>query len=163
METAQQTTASQYLFFRLNSSDFALKADRIKEIVSSITITKVPRANRAVRGVTNIRGELIPVVDLNIRFGLDRTEVSEKTTLVILDMYNEKKQRELNISLLVDLVNKVEEILPRDILPTPAFGLAIPVKYVENMIRMNQAYIPVMNIDTILDLQELSKLEEIPL
>lgn len=161
MDAAHQTTGAQYLFFNLNGSGFALRADRIKEIVNSITITQVPRANRAVRGVTNIRGELIPVVDLNIRFGLKKTKLNDKTTLVILDLYNEKKQRYLNISVLVDLVNKVEEILPADILSTPAFGLAIPVKYVENMIRMNQAYIPVMNIDTILNLQELSTLEEV--
>ena len=153
--------ATQYLFFKLNESDFAAKAERVKEVVNAIQITKVPRANKAVRGVTNIRGELIPVVDLNIRFDLSETCIKEKTTLVILTLFNGRKQRYLDISMLVDLVDKVEDIRRRDILPPPTFGLSIPEVFVENMIRMNDDYIPVLNIDTILDLGALSKTEEV--
>lgn len=160
MAKPPEKTIAQYLFFHLNDSDFAIRAERIKEIVKSVQITMVPRANKAVRGVTNIRGELIPVVDINIRFGKDETTLKRNSTLVIITLFNEKKSRNVDIAMLVDIVDEVEDVASENIEPAPNFGLSVPDKFVENMLRNNGEHVPVLNIDAILDLDELTQLEE---
>ena len=161
MEDPVIEAASQYLFFKLNDCDIATKADNIKEIVKSIQITKVPSANKAVRGVTNIRGELIPVVDLNVRFDHEETRMKENTTLVILTLFNEAKQRPMDISMLVDVADELEDITEDDILPPPSLGLGIPMTFVENMVRVKDEFVPALNIDAVFDLGDLSATEEL--
>ena len=152
--------STQYLFFQLNDCDYATRADRVKEIVKSVQITKVPLANRAVRGVTNIRGELIPVVDLSIRFGMGMTHFKRYSTLVIITLVNDQKQQDMDIAVLVDIVDEVVDTPPENIEAVPSFGLSIPARFVENLIRVDEYYVPVLNIESVLDLEELVDLEE---
>jgi purine-binding chemotaxis protein CheW len=149
----------QYLFFKLNNEIYAIKANAIKEIVDYVEITKVPKSNLAIKGITNIRGDIVPIISPKSRFGIEDTGIGKRTSFIILNIYNEIKQTNLHIALIVDLVNEVDDIKEEDILPTPQFGTKIESKYIENMIRYEYCddYVPALNINAVIDIQELAK------
>lgn len=147
----------RYLFFILDDETFAINADDIIEIIDLVSITKVPTANTSIRGVTNVRGELIPVVDLNIRFGQEKGKIHKKTSLVILNVLNRLDDKKIPVAIITDVVVEIDEILEIDILPSPAFGSRIEEKYIKNVVRYNDEYILVLNIDTLLNVKELQE------
>lgn len=151
--------SSQYLFFILGNEKFALKTCDIQEIVDLINITKVPNSNKCVKGITNIRGELIPVIDSKIRFNKGEINVKKRTSLIIVNIINDDDQKRMPIAMMVDCVLEVGEIQKNDILPSPVFGSTIEEKYIENIIRYNNEYISLLNINMLLDLKELSTIE----
>lgn len=149
-------TTTQYLFFIMDGEKYAINAKDVQEIVDYINITKVPKTNESVKGITNIRGELIPVVDPKIRFNIGETEISKRTAFIILNLLNKEKNSTIAIALIVDIVIEVDDIKEDDILPTPEFGTKIDQRYIENIIRENDEYVSVLNIDTVLSISELS-------
>lgn len=152
-----QSETTQYLFFVIDKEKFAIEAKYVQEIVDFITITSVPKTNKSIKGVTNIRGELIPVIDPKVRFGLGESKIEKRTSFVILQILNRVKNKTTPIAIMVDIVVEVEDIESFDILETPQFGTKIEQKYIQNIIRNNEEYISVLDIDTVLNIQELSK------
>jgi len=155
-DTNESLNSIQYLFFILDDEKFALKTNDIKEIVDLGKITKVPNSNDCIKGVTNIRGELIPVVDPKIRLGKDESCVQKRTSLIIVNILNPLDQKKIPISIMVDIVIEVEEVNEIDILPSPVFGTVIEEKYIKNIIRYKDEYISLLNINMLLDIDELS-------
>lgn len=147
----------QYLFFILDDEKFAVKADNIKEIVDYVNITKIPIANNAIKGVTNIRGDIIPVIDPNIRFGFKKLDIKERTSFIIFNILNKEKNTYLTIALMVDLVIEVEEIKSTDILNVPEFGTKVPSNFIQNIIKFEDNYITTLDIDIVLDIKHLTK------
>jgi purine-binding chemotaxis protein CheW len=139
----------------LDDEKFAINADDIIEIIDLVSITKVPNSNASIRGVTNVRGELIPVVDLKIKFGQEKGKDHKKTTLVILNLLSKLDEKKIPIAIITDAVVEIDEILELDILSSPVFGSKIEEKYIKNVVRYNDEYILVLNIDTLLDIKEL--------
>lgn len=150
---------TQYLFFKLNNQSYAIKANIVKEIVDYIEVTTVPKANKAIQGITNIRGDIVPIVDPKVLFGMEDRGIGKRTSFIILNIYNEIKQTNSHIALIVDLVNEVDDIKGEDILKTPEFGTTIDAKYIENMIRYEHEddYVIALNVDTVINIQELAK------
>jgi len=149
------TKTLRYLFFLLDDEKFALNADDIIEIIDLVSITKVPNSNTSIIGVTNVRGELIPVVDLKVRFGQKKGNIHKKTSLVILNVLNKLDEKKIPIAIITDAVVEINEILELDILDAPVFGTKIGEKYIQNVVHYNDEYILVLNIDTLLDVKEL--------
>jgi purine-binding chemotaxis protein CheW len=150
-----QTT--QYLFFILDGEEYAVKAEDVKEIVDFSTITKVQNANPCVKGIINIRGDLIPVIDPKVRFNLDETSVSKRVSFIIFTTLNKTKDKKIPIAMMVDMVNEVDDIDKIDILPTPEFGTKIESKYIENIIKYEDKYVLALDIASVLNIIELSK------
>lgn len=150
----------QFLFFIIDNERYCIDAKYVQEIVDYINITNVPKSNKAIKGVTNIRGELIPVVDPKVRFKDEEIEVKKRTAFVILQIMNYKKSKTTPIALMVDLVIEVQDIKEIDILEAPQFGTTIDHKYISNIIRYDEEYISVLNIENLLDITELSKPSE---
>ena len=148
---------NQYLFFILDDERYAINAKKVQEIVDFIKITKVPKSNPCVKGVANIRGELIAVVDPKIRFDLGTIEIAKRTSFVIVKINNKEKEKDVLIALMVDIVIEVEDIKKSDIIATPQFGTKIEQKYIECIIRYEDKYISVLNLDSVLNINELSK------
>lgn len=150
---------TQYLFFKLNNQSYALKASAVKEIVDYAEVTSVPKANKAIKGITNIRGDIVPIIDPKILFHIEDTGIGKRTSFIILNIYNDRKETNLSIALMVDLVNEVDDISSEDILPTPQFGTKIDSKYIENMIRYEHEddYVTVLDVDAVINIQELAK------
>ena len=144
----------QYFLFISNQEIYAFDSLDVVEIIEYQNITKVPMMNKFVKGVTNIRGNIIAVIDLLERFGLNETIVSDKTSLVILKKSYDNK--ELQIAIVIDEVYEVDNISDINIEETPAFGTQVDKRFIKNMAKYNDEYIPVLNIDSVLDVEELS-------
>lgn len=150
---------TQYLFFKLNNQSYAIKANIVKEIVDYVEVTSVPKSNKAIKGITNIRGDIVPIIDPKVLFNMEDRGIGKRTSFIILNIYNEIKERYLSIALMVDLVNEVDDIEPKDILPTPQFGTKIDSKYIENMIRYEYEddYVTALDVNTVINISELAK------
>jgi len=146
--------SKQYFLFVSNFDIYAVEALEVIEIVEYQNITKVPMLNSFVKGVTNIRGNIIAVIDLLERFGLEKSKISNKTSLAILRTEHENK--ELQIAIIIDEVYEVDSIKSSDLEVTPAFGTKVNGIFIKSMAKYNNEYIPVLNIDTVLNIDELS-------
>lgn len=123
----EQGRRDQYLTFELAGSEYGIGILGVKEILQYETITPVPSVPRSVRGVINLRGSVVPVVDLAIRFGLTETAVTGKTCILIAEVRQEG--RPTVMGLMVDAVCAVIELGAQDIEPPPAFGTRVRVDY----------------------------------
>jgi purine-binding chemotaxis protein CheW len=142
--------AMQYFFFKAGGDIYAIKANSVSEMVEYQPLTKVPMMQSFVKGVTNIRGEIVTVIDLLERFGIGTAKISKKTSLVIVN----------KIALIIDEVHEVSTIADIDIKASLDFGFKIKQKYIKNMARYNDDYIAILNCQEILNLGEISKIEE---
>ena len=158
-ENINTLISSQYLFFILDDEKYALKTDNIKEIVDLQNIRKVPKSNKCIKGVTNIRGELIPVIDLKIRLDIGEVIKNRKTSLIIVNILDSLDGKNVPIAIMVDSVVEVEDIFEVDILETPVFGTKIDEKYIQNIIKFEDNYITLLKIDVLLDIEELSSVD----
>lgn len=156
----------QYLFFIAGDDTYAIESASVLEMVEYQGITKVPMMQSYVKGVTNIRGNIISVIDLQGRFGIGESEIGDRTSLVIVrkkliiqdDEGGEESESEEMMALVVDRVHEVGYITEKDIKSVPAFGTKIPTKYIQNMAKYKNEYVALLNIDNILDYREISEL-----
>jgi purine-binding chemotaxis protein CheW len=149
-------TNKQYFLFISNSDIYAIEALDVIEIVEYQNITKVPMMSDFVKGVTNIRGNIIAVIDLLQRFGLEETNILDKTSLVILKKRHLDK--ELQIAIIIDEVFEVDNISSVNIEHTPSFGTRIDKKFIKSMAKYDDEFVPILDIDAILNIDEISVL-----
>lgn len=112
--------AGKYMTFKLADEEYGLEILRVREIIGLMSITRVPRAQDFIRGVINLRGRVIPVVDLRLKFGMERTEPTDQTVIIVVQC--EVGGRELTMGLLVDEVLEVLNIAADQLEPPPNFG-----------------------------------------
>ncbi|HUY03556.1 MAG TPA: chemotaxis protein CheW [Rhodocyclaceae bacterium] len=147
--------AQQYLVFALYDEAFAIGIRNIKEIIEYGHLTEVPMMPEVVRGVINLRGAVVPVADLAVRFGRARTVVGRRTCIVIVEVESEPGQFQV-IGILVDAVNEVLEIPPQDIEPPPAFGTHIRSDFVAGMGKISGKFVIILELKRLLSLEELA-------
>jgi len=150
------TSEDQYLLFLAGGELYAMEALRAQEIVEYSSVTKVPKMHSFIKGVTNIRGNIVAVVDLVNRFNLSKTEISDKTSIVVVNCMQDDKLTQIGI--MIDEVYEVDTIEKPNLKKAPEFGTKIDPKYIRNMGKYNDKYIPILNMDTILNVEELSTL-----
>ncbi len=156
----------QYLFFISGDDIYGVNSSAVLEMVEYQSLTKVPMMKPYVKGVTNIRGNIISVVDLQGRFGFGESEIGERTSLVIvkkklMKMGSEEEEAheaEEMMAIVVDRVYEVGYISDKDIKSVPAFGTKIPTRYIKNMAMYKDEYIALLDIDAVLDYREISQL-----
>ncbi len=160
MSTHTQTNAApeiarpaQYLGFSLAGEMYAIELLRIREIIEHVPITRVPGMPRAVLGVINLRGRVVPVVDLAVKMGLDPRPITRWTCFVIVEVLLDGERTTLG--LLADSVSEVLDLGPDDIEPPPAFGTRTPVHYLRGMGRQEQRFILLLDLDRLLSADEL--------
>ena len=159
IETTKQDDAqSQYLLFYLKGEIYAIKALTTSEIVEYSHITKVPRMNSYVKGVTNIRGNIVPVIDLLDRFNLGVSKIGPKSSIVVIHYKSEDQVVQLGI--IIDEVYEVDDIDTSNIKAAPEFGSKIDRKFISNMGKYRGEYITILDTQAILDTKELSNLSE---
>ncbi|MDK2777802.1 MAG: chemotaxis protein CheW [Pseudomonadota bacterium] len=150
-------TQQQYLTFMLGGETFAIGILAIKEIIEYGNLTEVPRMPEFIRGVINLRGAVVPVIDLSARFGKRATQVARRTCIVILEVDNGDGDTQ-DIGILVDAVNEVLEIPESDIEPAPSFGASIKSQFINGMGKVNERFVIILDIGHILLIDELSAL-----
>jgi purine-binding chemotaxis protein CheW len=140
---------TQYLSFQLAGEEFAFGILRVKEILEYDTITRVPNAPMAVRGVINLRGSVVPVVDLALLFGLPATAVTKRTCVVIVEARVDGQ--DLVMGVLADAVSQVMELADDAIEPPPGFGSRVRVEYLVGMGRLDgRKFVLILDIDRLL-------------
>lgn len=147
---------SQYFTFMLKKEIFCIEVLPIKEIIEYLNITRVPMMQSFVKGITNIRGNIIPVVDLSERLGLGITTLDKKTCIVIVEVNGEGQKFDMGI--LIDSINQVLELDIEDIEETPNFGSKIEEKFISRMVKIGESFVDVLNLDSILDINDLSNM-----
>jgi len=150
--------AAQYLTFTLGEEVFAMDIRTVREIIQYGPMTTVPLMPSFVRGVINLRGAVVPVIDLQARFGRPAAEVSKKTCIVIFDSVREGERVELG--LMVDAVSEVIEIAPGQIEPPPNFGTAVRRDFILGMGKVNGRFVIVLEPDKAFDVSEMAQLCE---
>jgi purine-binding chemotaxis protein CheW len=149
----------QYLTFNLGNEIFAIGILAIKEIIEYGNLTEVPMMPEFIRGVINLRGAVVPVVDLAARFGRKGTAVTRRTCIVIIEMGKDGERQ--NIGVIVDTVNEVLEILPQDIEPAPAFGAKIRTDFISGMGKVASRFVIILDVDHVLSVDEMAALAKV--
>lgn len=143
-----------YLAFRLSGEVYAVDILRIREIIEYDQPTLVPMMPPSLRGVINLRGSVVPVVDLSIRFGRQPTVVGRRSCIVIVEV--EYGDAIHTLGLMVDGVNAVMEINATDIEPPPAFGTNIRIDFIAGMTRSNNRFVVILDIARVLSIDEMA-------
>lgn len=152
------TAQSQYLLFYLRGEIYAIKALSTSEIVEYSHITKVPKMHSYVKGVTNIRGNIVPVIDLLDRFGLGVSKIAQKSSIVVINYESEEQVTQLGI--IIDEVYEVDDIENSNIKNAPEFGSEIDRKFIVSMGKYRGEYIAILNTQAILNAKELATLSK---
>lgn len=150
---------NQYLTFFIADEEFAVKILKAKEILEYGAVTKVPGAPPAVRGVINLRGSVVPVVDLALKFGLPEKPVSKQTCVVIVEV--ESGENKTTMGVIVDSISQVVDLPPDQIEPAPDFGTRVKLEYLLGMGRSGQKFVMILDIDKALSPSELSSVAAI--
>jgi purine-binding chemotaxis protein CheW len=144
----------QYLIFTLSGEAFAIDILHVKEIIEYGQLTEVPMMPEVVRGVINLRGAVVPVIDLSARFGRAPTQVGRRTCIAIVELKQEGERHDVGI--IVDAVNEVVEIPPADIEPPPSFGTPLRTDFIAGMGKLEGKFVIMLSGERVLCLDELS-------
>lgn len=153
-ESAEQ--GKQYLTFSVSGEAFGIAISAIKEIIEYRAPTDVPMMPPFIHGVINLRGRVVPVVDLSVRFGRARLDVGRRTCIVILEIHEDGERQE--IGAVVDAVSAVVDIPEADIEPPPHFGAKLRADFITGMGRLAEKFVIILNVDRVLSVEELAML-----
>lgn len=148
----------KYLTFTLAEEEYGIGILKIKEIIGMMPITAVPRTPGFVKGVINLRGKVIPVMDLRLRFGMEAMDYTERTCIIVVEIASQTGT--IMIGVVVDSVSEVLNIKGDDIEDTPTFGTQLNTDYIHGMAKMEGGVKILLEIDKVLSNNELSLLEE---
>jgi purine-binding chemotaxis protein CheW len=153
METTT-TDKIQYLTFRLAEEMFALDVSQVREILDMTTITKVPRSADFMRGVINVRGSVVPVVDMRIKFDMPKFETTTDTRIVVMEICIDGEVTILGA--LADSVHDVMEMEPDQIEPAPKIGAKWRTEFIKGLGKQNDEFIIILDIDQVFSSDELA-------
>jgi len=146
----------QFLTFLVGSESFAMPIDHIREIIEFGGLTEIPLMPSFLRGVINLRGAVVPVIDLSVRFGRTPTIFAKRTCIIIMEL--EQDEQSLLLGVMVDAVSAVLTLDATSIEPRPSFGAGIRAAFIEGMIRVNERFVVVLDVREVLSVDELSSL-----
>jgi len=149
----------QYLTFTLGSEMFAVGILNVKEIIEYGNLTEIPMMPTFIRGVINLRGAVVPVVDLAARFGGKISAVQRRTCIVIVEITQEDAKHDIGI--MVDAVSEVLEIRANEIEPPPSFGAKIRADFIAGMGKVNQKFVIILEIQKVLSVDEMAILADV--
>jgi purine-binding chemotaxis protein CheW len=150
----------QFLTFLLGGEMYALGILNVKEIIEYGQLTEIPMMPSTIRGVINLRGAVVPVVDLAARFGGHPSEVQRRTCIVIVEVTQEDQK--IDIGIMVDAVSEVLEIARSEIEPPPSFGAKIRADFIDGMGKVSGKFVIILNITRVLSVDEITELVRHP-
>ena len=158
-EAESVASGALYLAFRLAEDVYAIDILRIREILEYSLPTSVPMMPPSVRGVINLRGAVVPVIDLAVRFDRPATGVGKRTCFVIVEVEHEGAHHVLG--LMVDGVNAVMEIAADNIEPAPAFGTRVNTEFIAGMARVDGRFIIILDVGRVLSIEEMAAIKSV--
>jgi len=154
MSVMEITDTRQYLTFKLGGETFATDVSKVREVLDFTAITKIPRTPDFMSGVINLRGNVVPVVDLRLCFEMSRTEKTVNTCIVVMEMLVEGEATV--IGALADSVEEVIDLEPDQIQPAPKIGTQIRTDFIKGMGKRDSQFIMILDIDRVFSADELS-------
>jgi purine-binding chemotaxis protein CheW len=148
------TDTRQYLTFRLGEEVFALGVSNVREILEFTTVTRVPKTPEFMRGVINLRGSVVPVLDMRLKFGLTRAEKTVDTCIIVVEVSFEGENT--IIGALVDSVQEVFDLEPDQIEPAPKIGTQLRTEFIKGMGKRDDHFIILLEIDKVFSSEELA-------
>ena len=154
MSVTDITDTRQYLTFKLADEVFAIDVSKVREVLDFTTITKIPRTPDFMSGVINLRGNVVPVVDLRLCFEMSKTQKTVNTCIVVMEMLIEGESTV--IGALADSVEEVIDLEPEHIQPAPKMGTQIRTEFIKGMGTRDAQFIMILDIDRVFSAEELS-------
>ena len=151
----------QYLTFMLGGEMFSIGILSIKEIIWYANLTEVPMMPACIRGVINLRGAVVPVMDLSNRFGKPSTPVIKSTCIVIVEVPTGVEGEHQNMGVVVDSVQAVLEIPTAEIEPAPSFGAKIRPDFIEGIAKVNGKFVILLNVNRVLSTEEIGQMGQV--
>jgi len=148
----------KYLTFTIADEEYGIGILKIKEIIGMMSFTTVPRTPAYVKGVINLRGKVIPVVDLRLRFGMPAIEYTDRTCIIMVEI--KARDGVVLIGIVVDSVSEVLNIKAEDIEDTPAFGTHLDTSFILGMARIEKSVKILLDVDRLLSGEDVSALEQ---
>jgi purine-binding chemotaxis protein CheW len=155
---AKADREGKYLTFTLAEEEYGIGILKIKEIIGMMPITPVPQTPEFVKGVINLRGKVIPVVDLRLRFGMEEIDYTERTCIIVVEIAGETGTVQTGI--VVDAVSEVMNIKGDDIEDSPSFGTKLDTDYILGMAKMEGGVKILLDIDKVLTAEEIAELKK---
>lgn len=153
-------SSTQYLSFFLGGEAYAIGILRVREILEYQTPTRVPQTPPSIRGVINLRGRVVPIVDLALKFGLPPTEATKWTCIIVVETSIAGETAVMGV--LADSVSEVIDLPPSDIEAPPSFGTRVKVDYLQGMGRAGQKFMLLLDIDRVLSAEETAVASSVP-
>ncbi len=151
------TETTQYLTFKLDEEIFALDISKVKEVLDFTEITKIPQTPEFMKGVINLRGGVVPVVDMRLKFGMAETVRTVNTCIIIVEVNVEGETTVLGA--LVDSVQEVMDLEPGQIEPAPRIGTRLRTEFIRGMGKRDNHFIMILDIDKVFSADELAMVE----
>ncbi|MCF8362148.1 MAG: chemotaxis protein CheW [Prolixibacteraceae bacterium] len=152
MEELYQT----YLTFSLDKENFALNVEHVEKILEYQEVTEVPKAPEYMLGVFNLRGEVIPLVDTRIKFGMEKAEITSSTCILVINITSEDE--EIKLGALVDNVNEVVKYNDADVMKLPTVGKQSKTEFLNGVLKINDDFVLLLNADKIFSVDEIVEL-----
>ncbi|HLZ20160.1 MAG TPA: chemotaxis protein CheW [Smithellaceae bacterium] len=153
MSVAKITEARQYLTFKMEEEIFALDVGKVREILDYTTITKVPQTPDYMKGVINLRGSVVPVVDMRLKFNMPAQDRTVDTCIIVVEITIEQEQTILGA--LVDSVQEVFELEPSQVEPAPRIGTKLNTDFILGMGKRDDSFVIILDIDRVFSSEEL--------
>jgi purine-binding chemotaxis protein CheW len=155
--TPTDVRAGKYLVFHLSEEEFGIQVQKVREIMGVLDITQVPQTPAHVKGVINLRGKVVPVVDLRLKFDMPAREYTPRTCIIVVEVSGSSATMLMGI--VVDGVVEVLNIAGADIEDTPSFGKEVEVPYVMGLAKIKSRVKILLDIDQVMTARELARLD----
>lgn len=158
MSSGREVKINSYLTFKLGEEEFAAHVGKVLNILEMTKITEVPKSPDYMKGVINLRGSVLPVIDTRIKFGMTPTEYTPNTCIVVMDI--DMDGDSIHVGALVDSVQAVLEIEDTQILPPPSIGHKYRSEFIEGVATINDSFIMILNMDEVFSSEEVHDMHD---
>jgi purine-binding chemotaxis protein CheW len=152
------TETVQYLTFALSDEVFAIDVGKVREILELTTISKVPQTPEIMRGVINLRGSVVPVIDLRLNFGMERTAQTINTCIIVVEVNLDGEN--IVLGALADFVREVVEMAPELIEPAPRLGTKLNTDFIKGMGRVDAEFVMILDVDRVFSAEEMTQVQQ---
>ncbi len=156
---AMGALAGKYLTFKLDIEEFGLEILKVQEIIKMMDITRVPRTPAFVRGVINLRGKVIPVVDLRLKFDMEAREGTDKTCIIVVTV--RRSNGAVVMGIIVDEVSEVLDVAGESIEPPPEFGGVVDTSFILGMGKIGERVVTLMDVDRVLSGEDVAAVSSV--
>jgi purine-binding chemotaxis protein CheW len=150
----EDSNVNQYLTFTLDNEQYAIGVSKVREVLEHTKITKLPRTAEFMKGIINLRGAGVPVIDLRLKFGLQETPITKDTSIIVMEV--ESQDGTVVVGALADSVHEVIEIDEKSVEPAPRFGTRLAAEFIKGVGKKDDLFIIILDIDRIFNAEDIS-------